>query len=233
MKVLIVDDEPLARARLQRLLADHPDYNHTAQASNGNEALQQVKLQAPDIVFLDVDMPAMSGLEVATQLNKLPVPPAIIFVTAHPEHALDALQLSAAGYLVKPVTEQNLANTIEQLGRLTRAHVHKQRPAMISYQLAGVTRSVALAEVCYVMAEDKYTRLIFTNGEALLDQSLKQLEQDYPTQLLRIHRKILINKSRLVALKKAGDGSHVVALSDCGCLLPVSRRAYKTVKDHL
>ncbi|MBB1332692.1 response regulator transcription factor [Pseudoalteromonas sp. SR44-5] len=233
MKVLIVDDEPLARARLQRLLAHYPDYNHAAQASNGNEALQQVKLQAPDIVFLDVDMPAMSGLEVATQLNKLSVPPAIIFVTAHPEHALEALQLSAAGYLVKPVTEQNLAKAIDQLGRLTRAHLQKQRPAAISYQLAGVTRSVALAEVCYVIAEDKYTRLIFTHGEALLDQSLKQLEQEYPTQLLRIHRKILINKSRLVALKKAGDGSHVVALSDCSCLLPVSRRAYKTVKDHL
>lgn len=233
MKVLIVDDEPLARARLQRLLAHYPDYNHAAQASNGNEALQQVKLQAPDIVFLDVDMPAMSGLEVATQLNKLSVPPAIIFITAHPEHALEALQLSAAGYLVKPVTEQNLAKTIDQLGRLTRAHLQKQRPAAISYQLAGVTRSVALEDVCYIIAEEKYTRLVFTNGEALLDQSLKQLEQDYPTQLLRIHRKIVINLSRLIALKKAEDGSHVVLLEGCSCLLPVSRRAYKTVKEHL
>ena len=233
MKVLIVDDEPLARARLQRLLAHYPEYQHTIQASNGNEALQQVKLQAPDIVFLDVDMPAMSGLEVATQLNKLPVPPAIVFVTAHPEHALDALQLSAAGYLVKPVTEQTLANTIEQLGRLTRAHVHKQRPATISYQLAGVSKSVALEKVCYLMAEDKYTRLIFTDGEALLEQSLKQLELQYPTELLRIHRKILINQSRLVALKKTADGSHVAELKDCTCLLPVSRRLYKQVKDHL
>ena len=123
MKVLIVDDEPLARARLQRLLAHYPDYNHAAQASNGNEALQQVKLQAPDIVFLDVDMPAMSGLEVATQLNKLSVPPAIIFVTAHPEHALEALQLSAAGYLVKPVTEQNLAKTIAKRSFLSCYHI--------------------------------------------------------------------------------------------------------------
>ena len=233
MKVLIVDDEPLARARLQRLLAHYPDYQHAAQASNGNEALQQMKLLGADIVFLDIDMPAMNGLEVATQLNKLPVPPAIVFVTAHPEHALDALQLSAAGYLVKPVTEQNLANTIEQLGRLTRAHVHKQRPAVISYQLAGVTKCVALDDVCYVMAEDKYTRLISTNAEAILDQSLKQLEQQYPTELLRIHRKILINQSRLVALKKAVDGSHVVELKDCACLLPVSRRLYKQIKAHL
>jgi len=233
MKVLIVDDEPLARARLQRLLAHYPNYSYATQASNGNDALQQVKSLAPDIIFLDVDMPVMSGLEVATQLNKLPVPPAIIFVTAHPEHALEALQLSAAGYLVKPVTEQNLAKTIEQLGRLTRAHVQKQRPVAISYQLGGVTRSVTLDDVCYVMAEDKYTRLIFTHGEALVDHSLKQLEQDYPAQLLRIHRKILVNKARLIALKRAEDGSHVVVIKDCNCLLPVSRRAYKIVKDHL
>ncbi|CAM3815162.1 MULTISPECIES: LytR/AlgR family response regulator transcription factor [Pseudoalteromonas] len=233
MKVLIVDDEPLARARLQRLLAHYPDYQQVVQASNGDSALQQIKQYAPDIVFLDVDMPAMSGLEVAVQLNKLPIPPAIIFVTAHPEHALEALQLSAAGYLLKPVTEQNLAKTIEQLGRLTRAHVQKQRPVTISFQLGGVTRSVALEDVCYVMAEDKYTRLISTSGEALIDQSLKQLEQAYPTQLLRIHRKILVNQSRLVALKRAEDGSHVVVIKDCSCLLPVSRRAYKTVKEQL
>ena len=233
MKVLIVDDEPLARTRLQRLLNYYPEYSHIIQASGGEEALQQVKLYAPDIVFLDVNMPAMTGLDVATQLNTLRVPPAIIFVTAHPEHALDALQLSAAGYLIKPVTEQSLAKTIEQLGRLTRAHLQKQRPIVISYQLAGVTRSVAIEDVCYVIAEDKHTRLVFTNGEALLDQSLKQLEQAYPIQLLRIHRKILINISRLIALKRTGDGSHVVALNDCNCLLPVSRRAYKDVKEHL
>ncbi|BDF93620.1 LytTR family DNA-binding domain-containing protein [Pseudoalteromonas haloplanktis] len=232
MKVLIVDDEPLARARLQRLLAHYPDYQHVVQASNGDSALQQIKQYAPDIVFLDVDMPAMSGLEVAVQLNKLPIPPAIIFVTAHPEHALEALQLSAAGYLVKPVTEQNLAKTIEQLGRLTRAHVQKQRPVTISFQLGGVTRSVALEDVCYVMAEDKYTRLVFTDGEALLDQSLKQLEQAYPTQLLRIHRKILVNKARLIALKRVEDGSHEVVIKG-SCSLPVSRRAYKTVKEQL
>ena len=87
--------------------------------------------------------------------------------------------------------------------------------------------------MCYVIAEEKYTRLVFTNGEALLDQSLKQLEQDYPTQLLRIHRKIVINLSRLIALKKDEDGNHVVLLEGCSCLLPVSRRAYKTVKEHL
>ncbi|MFY8325461.1 LytR/AlgR family response regulator transcription factor [Pseudoalteromonas sp. ZZD1] len=233
MKVLIVDDEPLARARLHRLLAKNPDYSDIAHASNGTEAIQQVKCLTPDIVFLDVNMPAMNGLEIAAQLNTLSLPPAIIFVTAYPEHALDALQLSAAGYLVKPVTEQNLANAIEQLGRLTRAHVQKQRPVMINYQLAGVTRSVALEDVYYVIAEDKYTRLVFNGGEALLDHSLKQLEEEFSTHLLRIHRKILINQSRLIELKKGANGTHAVALKGCDCLLPVSRRAYKNVKEHL
>ncbi|NNG43885.1 response regulator transcription factor [Pseudoalteromonas sp. NEC-BIFX-2020_002] len=233
MKVLIVDDEALARSRLKRLLAIYPDLSSHREASNGTQALELMQSWVADLVFLDVDMPGLNGLEVANELNLLAVPPAIVFVTAHPEHALEALQLSAAGYLVKPVTEQNLAKTLEQIGRVTRAHMQKKKTATISYQLAGVSRVIALEKVYYIISEEKYTRIIFDDGEAIIDQSLKQLVSDFPVELLQIHRKILINRSQLHALKKAEDGSHVVELKNCTHLLPVSRRAYKVVKEQL
>lgn len=233
MKALIVDDEPLARARIQRLLAGISQYTFIEQASNGQEALAQLKKQPPDIVFLDVDMPQMNGLAVAQQLNQLPVPPAVVFVTAHPEHALDALQLSAAGYLVKPVTESDLLKVTEQLGRITRAHIQKQKPQTLCYQIAGELKSIELDTVIYAAAEDKYTRIVFDNGNALIEQSLKQLEQLYPSYFLRIHRKTLVNKSRIATVKKCQDSSHKVTLIDCDDELEISRREFKTVKQAL
>jgi len=160
------------------------------------------------------------------------VPPAIVFLTAHPEHALDALQLSAAGYLVKPVTEQSLSQTLEQIGRLNRAHVQKQQPAHISYQLAGENKRIALDEILFFTAEDKYTKLVHANGEALIEQTLKQLEQQYPTSLLRIHRHTLINTHQLHSLKYA-EGQHFVKLKSHATPLLVSRRALKQVKSAL
>lgn len=233
MKALIVDDEPLARARIQRLLANISQYTYIEQASNGQEALVQLNKQSPDIVFLDVDMPQMTGLQIAEVINRLPVPPAIIFVTAHPEHALDALQLSAAGYLVKPVTESDLVKVTEQLGRLTRAHIQKHKPQTISYQIGGELKTVELDSVMYVSAEDKYSRVVFDGGNALIEQSLKQLENMYPSYFLRIHRKTLINKSRIASLKKYPDNSHKVILTCCDDELEISRREYKTVKNEL
>ena len=122
MNVLIVDDEPLARARLKRLLAEnHTSIHVQGEASNGNDALTQMKKQQPDLVFLDIDMPGLNGIEVANQLNDLAVPPAIIFITAHPEHALDAMQLNAAGYLVKPISEKDITDSFSGLRPLIKS----------------------------------------------------------------------------------------------------------------
>lgn len=232
MKTLIVDDEPLARARIARLLSVYSEFNLVAQANDGEEALTQISKFSPDLVFLDVDMPGLNGLQVAQHINQLTVPPAVIFLTAHPEHALDALQLSAAGYLVKPVTEQSLSQVLEQIGRLNRAHVQKQQSAYISYQLAGVSKRIALDDVLFFTAEDKYTKLVHVNGEALIELSLKQLTEKYPADLLRIHRHTLINKSKLLALIY-NDGQHFIKLIHYPNMLTVSRRALKQVKANL
>ncbi|MEI8652391.1 LytTR family DNA-binding domain-containing protein [Pseudoalteromonas sp. Hal273] len=233
MNVLIVDDEPLARSRLIRLLAHDKRIVVQGEASNGNEALVLAKKQTPDLIFLDVDMPGMNGLQVANELNSLTLPPAIVFITAHSEHAFDALQLSAAGYLVKPITEQSLQKVLKQVGRLNKVHIQKQQNVKVSYQLAGTLRSVDINDVLYFSAEEKYTKMIFSGGEALLEQSLKQLELQYPAYVLRIHRNALVNKQKVIALHSKGNGNHMIELQGCSELLPVSRRELKLVKNTL
>ncbi|TGE84227.1 DNA-binding response regulator [Pseudoalteromonas sp. KS88] len=233
MKALIVDDEPLARIRVQRLLSNMSEYSAFEQACNGQEALELANSFSPDIVFLDIDMPQMSGLEVAEKLNEFTLPPAVVFITAHPEHALDALQLSAVGYLVKPVTKDSVEKLTAQLGRLNRAHLQAQRSKSISYQSGGTIKTVQIQDVYFLSAEDKYTRIVFSGGEALIDQSLKQIEQDYPSSFLRTHRKVLANKERISALKTHSDGTHTVQINGCAHELVVSRREYKVVKSFL
>ncbi|ALQ07575.1 MULTISPECIES: LytR/AlgR family response regulator transcription factor [Pseudoalteromonas] len=233
MNVLIVDDEPLARSRLIRLLAHDKSIVVQGEASNGNEALILAKKQTPDLIFLDVDMPGMNGLQVANELNSLILPPAIVFITAHPEHAFDALQLSAAGYLVKPISEQSLQKVLKQVGRLNKVHIQKQQNVKISYQLAGTLRSVDIKDVLYFSAEEKYTKMVFLTGEALLEQSLKQLELLYPAYVLRIHRNTLVNKKRVIALHSQGSSHHMIELKGSRELLPVSRRELKAVKSAL
>lgn len=233
MNVVIIDDEPLARARIKRLLQHNEHILVTGEGDNGAQGLAIIKQVQPDLVFLDIDMPGINGLEVAQQLNTLNVPPAIIFVTAYPEHALDALQLSAAGYLVKPVTEQALNKVLGQVGRLNKVHMQKQQPTKISYQLGGTIKSIELERVFYFNAQEKYTNMVFEGGEALIEQSLKQLEQTYPTQLLRIHRNTLINKQKLVALHTPRSGVHCVEVAGCKEQLNVSRRELKAVKNIL
>ena len=234
MNVLIVDDEPLARARLKRLLGQsHTSLHVQGEADNGNDALMKIEELQPDLVFLDVDMPGLNGIEVANQLNGLAVPPAIIFITAHPEHALDALQLNAAGYLVKPISVKSLQHALQQLGRLNRVHLQQQQTEKVTYQLAGTIRSVEIESIFYFNAEEKYTKVVFDQGEALIEDSLKHLEMQYPHHLLRIHRHTLVNKNKIIALHTLKNHQHVIELQGCSAFLAVSRRALKSVKSEL
>lgn len=233
MNVLIVDDEPLARSRLIRLLAHDQSIVVQGEASNGNEALALVKKQVPDLIFLDVDMPGMNGLQVASELNSLSMPPAVVFITAYPEYALDALQLSAAGYLVKPFSEQSLQKLLKQVGRLNKVHFKKKQTTKISYQLAGSYKSVEIQDVYYFYTQEKYTTMVFEGGEALIDKSLKQLEILYPAFVLRVHRNTLVNRNKILALHSLKNGSHAIELQGGVDYLPVSRRELKTVRSIL
>lgn len=231
MKVLLVDDEPLARSRMRRLLQAHADLQLIGEAEDGEQALTMCRSLQPDLVLLDIEMPTLSGLDVAKALSELAVPPALVFVTAHPQHALNAWQLAAAGYLVKPVSAEALAALLQRLAKPTRAYLEAQKEPVIHYQLAGASRQVPLSSVLYCQAEDKYVRLVFQGGEALLEQSLRQLEQEFP-QLLRIHRKVLINTRHFVALHQQ-DSAYWLELAGCSERLVVSRREASKIRQRL
>lgn len=224
MRVLIVDDEPLARSRLKRLLAQHANFSCVGEAASAQEAVVQSFALLPDLVFLDIEMPDGDGLTVAAQLLALSPPPAVVFVTAHPQHALAAYQVAPADYLLKPVSAERLALTLSRLGAKTRAHLEKQATQWLSYRTGLVTSRVELSAVFYLQAGDKYVRMVFAGGEALLEQSLKQLEEQYPTQLLRIHRNTLVLASRIKAIHQTPDGKHLLELTQHHELLEISRR---------
>ena len=233
MQILIVDDEPLARARLARLISELPEHQCIAEAQDAKEALEKICQLQPDLVLLDIAMPSKNGISLGTDLRQLPMPPAVIFVTAHPQHALDAYQASPVGYLLKPVSAEALQSALDKAGTLTRAHLEKiSAIPKLTYLAGGVRRQLPLSEVYYFTADDKYVRVVSQQGAVLIEQSLVQLQQQFPEHLLRIHRRTLINKAYFAKLLLQ-DGRHWVVLNGCNDKLEVSRREVAALRSHL
>ncbi len=233
MRVLIVDDEPLARSRLSRLLAQLPQYQVVGEAENGQQALQLCAELNPDLVFLDIEMPGADGLSVAAELGNNQPPPAVIFVTAHPQHALAAYQVAPAGYLLKPVGLDALQQCLQRLGVSTRVHLEKQKASAprLSFRIGMEQRSILLSELFYLQAEDKYVRLVYQGGEALTETSLKQLQQKFPQQLVRIHRNTLVVAERICGIGRSAEGQHLVLLRDCPDQPEISRRELAHIRE--
>lgn len=235
MRVLIVDDEPLARSRLSRLLAQIPGYTLVGEAENGEQALQRCAELAPDLVFLDIEMPGANGLTVAADLVNNEPPPAVVFVTAHPQHALAAYEVAPAGYLLKPVGLEMLQQCLQRLGVSTRVHLEKQKASAprLSFRIGLEQRSILLSELYYLHAEDKYVRIVFQGGEALTETSLKQLQQKFPDELLRIHRNTLVLTERVCGISRSAEGQHLVLLRDCPDQPEISRRELAQVRQFI
>jgi len=233
MRVLIVDDEPLARSRLRRLLSQIPGYQLVAEAENGVQALQSCVDLTPDLVFLDIEMPGADGLSVAADLARIQPPPAVIFVTAHPQHALAAYQVAPADYLLKPIGLAQLQQCLERLGVSTRVHLERQKQQIprLSFRVGLEQRSILLSELFYLQAEDKYVRLVYQGGAALTETSLKQLQQKFPQQLVRIHRNTLVVGERICGISRSSDGQHQILLRDCPEQPEISRRELAHIRE--
>ncbi|MHB8920466.1 MAG: LytR/AlgR family response regulator transcription factor [Halothiobacillus sp.] len=227
MRVLIVDDEPLARARLRRLLAAHPEVRVIGEAGNARAA-DRVLSEEPDLIFLDIEMPGESGLSWASQVRQRPVPPAIIFTTAHPQHALDAFASSPVDYLLKPIEPARLAAALERARQPTRAQ--QTREPKLSIQVGRQQRFVYARDLLAAISEDKYTRLIHSEGEAVLDHSLKELETQFGDRLLRIHRHTLVSRARLQGISSNAQGQHFAEIMGLDAPLEISRRALPLVR---
>ena len=240
MNILIVDDESLARQRLNRLVQElGPPYRVVGEAPSGEQTLSMCSELEVDLVLLDIRMPGMDGMEAAARLVTAENPPAVIFTTAYEQHALEAFEHSAVGYLLKPIRRSQLEAALERarvptrpqletLGRLKEgASAELEAAPTRSHVCAiyrGALRSIPIEEIRYFRAEEKYVLARHGDGELLLEESLKSLEQDFGTRLLRIHRNALVAKAYLAALEKDLEGRYRVLLRGMDESLEVSRR---------
>jgi len=238
MKILVVDDEPLARARILKLLEQNDQVELVLEAENAYQALKSFEQNNPDVVLMDIRMPGMDGLEAAGHLMKNDLPPAIIFTTAYEEHALKAFDLQAIGYLVKPVNKEKLFSSLETAQRLTTTQVEdvaSESPKYLSARIAGDIQLLAVKEVIYFRADQKYVVAKHLAGELLLEDSLKSLEERHSNQFLRIHRNALVAVDKISGLSKNDKGHAVVCISEVEEQLEVSRRHLpelrKSIKD--
>jgi two-component system response regulator AlgR len=236
MNVLIVDDEPLARERLSRMIGELEGYRVLEpSATNGEEALSLIDSLKPDVVLLDIRMPGLDGLQVAAKLCERDTPPAVVFCTAHDEFALDAFDVSAVGYLVKPVESKKLQEALRKAERPNRVQLAAlTRPAAetgsgprshISARTRKGIELIPLNHVIYFIADHKYVTLRHEDGEVLLDEPLKALEDEFGNRFVRIHRNALVARDRIERLQRTPLGHFQLFLKGLnGDALIVSRR---------
>jgi len=235
-KVLIVDDEAPARERLRSLLAEIDGAQVVGEAATGEEALRQTEDLGPDVVLLDVRMPGMDGLEAARHLNLLEHPPAVIFTTAYDEYALNAFDAQAVGYLLKPIRKEKLAAAILSAGRLTRPQLQKisgdtRRRSHIAVKHREGLRLIPVEDVQYFLAEQKYTTVRHLKGEDLIEDSLRALEDEFGSDLVRIHRNALVSVRYLERIERGAEGQYFVCLRGCEAPLAVSRRMASELRE--
>lgn len=240
MKILIVDDEPLARQRLISLITDLGIGAELFEADNGLAALESIKNNIPDLVLLDIRMPVMDGLETAQHLCTLETSPAVIFTTAYQEHALKAFDMNAVDYLLKPVKKDRLSQAIERAKTLQRGRIEEIREheinkprAFLSARFHGNLKLVPVNEVRFLRAEQKYVVAGWPEGELLIDESLVSLENEFPDQFFRIHRNALVAIAYIDTLVATGNGSCMVKLRGVNSELPVSRRNLAELRKRL
>jgi two-component system, LytTR family, response regulator AlgR len=247
LKILLVDDEPLARSRLRELLGDIAIQFASVvagEAGNGIAALEFIRENPVDVVLADIRMPGMDGIELAGHLGAFEHPPAVIFTTAYDNYAVQAFDLNAVDYLLKPVRTQRLLTALQKV-----AAVPQPDPALladIGRKVRGGGRThlschergrlllVPVAEVLYFKADLKYVTARTVDREYLLDEALTHLEEEFAERFMRLHRAVLVAKSALAGFEKtAGDDAEAYGwalLRGVPDKLPVSRRQWAPAK---
>jgi two-component system response regulator AlgR len=245
LKILLVDDEAHARARLKSLLANcnAPGVQVLAEAANSDQALAALQNHHFDLVLLDIGMPGINGLVLAKAMQGLSHFPALVFVTAHAEHALTAFDLSATDYLTKPVRQERLQQALQKVQRQLSSSTNQNdsaAPKVLIIQDRGRTERVPLTSVLYLKAELKYITVRTALRSFILEGSLNDLEEKYSKQFLRVHRNALVARQAMLALEKHFDtvegeswSIHLHGLEDRGEALAVSRRQLYAVRQAL
>jgi two-component system LytT family response regulator len=240
-RAVLVDDEPLALARVRRLLESHTDVVEVVgEANNGFDAIELIHRTRPDVLFLDVQMPELTGFDV---LERLDYTPLVIFATAHDQYALRAFDVHSVDYLLKPIDPRRLAIAIEKLLRLsdTRADDLRQRIAEVLQSLQGShtrrlqvklgdrIKLIPVSEIAFFLAGDKYVEVFTRDRSSLITKSLSRLERELPPdEFVRVHRSAIVNLAFVDEITRGFGGAYEVRMKNAAkTTLPVSRR-YKS-----
>ena len=248
LKVLVVDDEELARVRLRSLVNDcaQPKAAVVGEAANATQALVWLQSQSCDLLLLDIHMPGRDGTQLAAELRQLAQPPAVVFVTAHAEHALKAFDLEAVDYLTKPVRRERLQAPLQRVAQRLAlqpppaAAGAVSEPVVIVSDRGRIVR-VPVSDVLYLKAELKYVTLRTAEHTYVLDDALSDLEQRLGDRFIRVHRNALVAKRAVRALERRviaggedeGGESWAVRVAPIDEWLAVSRRQATAVREAL
>ncbi len=237
--VLICDDEPLARERMRVLLARIDDVHVLkAEARDGAEALALIQHHLPDVVLLDIQMPGMDGLVCAGHIARLDTPPAVIFCTAYDEHALDAFQAEAIAYLLKPVRQTQLEEALQRAQRLSRSQLSALQSREIETNdqnhISAKTHKgielIPVKDISLFHADQKYVSVCYSEGEVLIDEPLKSLEERLGDDFIRIHRNALVAQKSIEGLIRNKQGSYELQVKHREQPIAVSRRQVSLVR---
>jgi DNA-binding LytR/AlgR family response regulator len=232
IRALLVDDEAPARSELRYLLATHPEVEVVGEAATAVEALKLAGAVPYDVVFIDVEMPGLSGLDAARLVHGRTGAPQLVFVTAHEQYAIEAFAVEALDYLLKPVDPERLAQVVRRLGKRSAAPAPVQKIPVVS---GGETVLVDWDDVHYARADGDYSRVHTFDRSYLCTRSLRELEETLPAgQFARIHRSYLVNLGKVAAVKRPGGDRLRLALDDAERTeLDVARRQSKAVRERL
>jgi two-component system response regulator LytT len=231
IRALLVDDEAPARSELAYLLAAHGDVAVVGEASNAAEALELAARAVYDVVFLDVEMPGLTGVEAAPLVRERADPPVVVFVTAHAEYAVDAFAVEAFDYLVKPVDPQRLARVIERLRERTRENAVPVEK--IPVVVAGGSELLDYDQVHYVQAECDYSRVHTYDRSYLSTSSLGELEEKLGPRFARIHRSHLVNLAKVSGVRRTSERFRLQLADAQKTELDVARRQSRQLREKL
>ena len=234
LKAIIVDDEAPARSELRFLLDEVGRVEVVAEAANVREAIESLKEHPCDVVFLDISMPEATGIQLADALQHLKFPPAVVFVTAYSEHALDAFSVNAVDYLLKPVETDRLKQAISRVYEQVRMQATTKNSERISVEKAGKKILIGIDTIRFIMARDDYAYVQTDADRFFSTSSLSQLEKKLESHgFFRVHRGYLVNLAHVKEVETVTGGTLLLTLDECEDKIPVSRRRVATLKKAL
>jgi two-component system response regulator AlgR len=241
IRIFIADDEEPARERLKELLSDiaaEVPSRVAGEARNGLEAVERIPESGAQVVLLDIQMPGMGGLEVARHLATLEKPPTVIFVTAHDRHAVEAFELNALDYLLKPVRAERLAAALKKASAPGREQLARAAGTAREYLSVAERNRIVLVpvrEIVFLRAEQKYVTVRTRSREHLIEEALVSLEREFADTFVRIHRNCLVSRAAIRGFERGGGGEDephwLVVLDGLEERLPVSRRQWPQLKE--